>query len=276
MFLSFICAFSSLFIWFISKNLIRFFCILICLNVWIYNVPTNAWIISWFWLFSVDSLLRPLSVVRELDAVATILTVTLKNYYRPKYHVIFPKLVPSFGHCDRSPSKSYRWLESVASPSPATDRKSIAYHCISTTPIRNLSTVWMNDFVAANTFSDNIYNSKRKSVDFSFWHLKNSLFFVYSQFLFFFTYSKSSTSRLIALFSARKNAISRSYADSLSRECKQSASSFEFNIVDKMVMGLIATSLNVVWVVRFKRNKSLELIKAGKPEIVLVRSNWMQ
>lgn len=83
------------------------------------------------------------------------------------------------------------------------------------------------------------------------------------------TYSKSLISRVIALFSAKKNAISRSYADNFRRECKHNASSFEFNTADRIVMGLITTSLNVVRSVCFNRNKSLQSIDAGKPKIAL-------
>lgn len=72
--------------------------------------------------------------------------------------------------------------------------------------------------------------------------------------------------RVMALCSVKKNAISRSYADSRRRECKQRASSFEFKTVDKIVIGLIGTSLNVVCIICFKRNKSLHSIDAGKPK----------
>lgn len=67
-----------------------------------------------------------------------------------------------------------------------------------------------------------------------------------------------------------KNAISRSYADNFKRECKQSASSFEFNTVDMIVIGLITTSLNVVSTACFKWNTSLKLADAGKPKFFFV------
>lgn len=71
--------------------------------------------------------------------------------------------------------------------------------------------------------------------------------------------------RVTALFSVKKNAISRSYAESRRRECKQRASSFEFKTVDRIVIGLIGTSLKVVCIICFNRNKSLHSIDAGKP-----------
>lgn len=71
--------------------------------------------------------------------------------------------------------------------------------------------------------------------------------------------------RVAALFSQRKNAKSRSYADNLSRECKHNACSFDFSTVEMIVIDLISTFLNDVCSICFKRNKSLHSIEAGKP-----------
>lgn len=67
------------------------------------------------------------------------------------------------------------------------------------------------------------------------------------------------------LCSVRKRPRSRSYAESLSRECKANASSRVFRTVARIVMELMGTPLNRAFKLFFSRNRSLVSISFGKP-----------